>query len=119
MVFDQFEYAVLAIFLLIAGLGVNKSGLLIGAMSTWPMEWLGKISYSIYLIHFPLLIGGDRLLRKLDLLQTRAGQVVFCLSYVTIVLTISHLSWRFIETPARVAIHRWFSQIRQTSTVGP
>jgi len=118
VVFDQFEYAVPAIFLLIAGLGVNKSGRLIGAMSIGPMVWLGKISYSIYLIHFPLLIGADRLLRKFDLLQSRAGQFVFCLSYIALVLTISHLSWRYIETPARLAIHRWFSQIRQATTVG-
>ena len=54
VVFDLFEYAVPAIFLLIAGLGVNKSGPLIGAISTTPIVWLGKISYSIYLIHLPL-----------------------------------------------------------------
>lgn len=117
--FDRFEYAVPAILLLVAGLGVNKSGPAIDAMSTRPMVWLGKISYSIYLIHFPLLIGADRLLQKLDLLQSRAGQLVFCLSYVTAVLSISHLSWRFIETPARLAIHRWHSRMRQTmSAIG-
>jgi peptidoglycan/LPS O-acetylase OafA/YrhL len=118
VVFDLFEYAVPAIFLLISGLGVNKSGRFIRAMCARPMVWLGTISYSIYLIHFPLLIGADRLLRKFDLLQSRAGQFVFCLSYVALVLTISHLSWRYIETPARLAIHRWFSQIRQATTVG-
>jgi peptidoglycan/LPS O-acetylase OafA/YrhL len=120
VVFDRFEYAVPAIFLLIAGLGVNKSGPLIDAMSTRPMVWLGKISYSIYLIHFPLLIGADRLLRKFDLLQSRAGQLIFCLSYIAAVLTISHLSWRFIETPARISIHRWYSKMRQSmSASGP
>jgi peptidoglycan/LPS O-acetylase OafA/YrhL len=82
------------------------------------MVWLGTISYSIYLIHFPLLIGADRLLRKFDLFQSRAGQFVFCLSYLALVLTVSHLSWRYIETPARLAIHRWFSRMRQAPTVG-
>lgn len=120
VVFDQFEYAVPAIILLIGGLGVNKSGTLIDALSTRPIVWLGKISYSIYLIHFPLLIGSERVLSKFNVLQSRPGQFVFCLSYIAAVLCISHLSWWFFETPARVAIYRWYSQTRRSmSAIGP
>lgn len=112
VVFDLFEYAAPAIFLLIAGLGANKRGPLIEAMSSRPMVWLGKISYSIYLIHFPLLIGADRFLQKFDYLQSRSGQAAFCLCYIAVVLTLAHLSWRFFETPARVAIYRWYRGAR-------
>lgn len=107
-IFNLYEYAILAILLLIAGLGVNKSGPVIRVMSTRLMVWLGTISYSIYLIHWPLLTAADKFLYQSDLLQSRAGQAVFCLCYVGAVLMISHLSWKFIETPARVAIHRWY-----------
>jgi peptidoglycan/LPS O-acetylase OafA/YrhL len=120
VVFDRFEYAVPAIFLLIGGLGVNKSGTLIEALSTRPLVWLGKISYSTYLIHFPLLVGSERVLSKFDLLQSRPGQFVFCFSYIAAVLCISHLSWRFFETPARVSIYRWYSRTRRSmSAIGP
>jgi peptidoglycan/LPS O-acetylase OafA/YrhL len=111
-VLNLYEFAVFAIFILIAGLGGNKSGLVIRTLSSRLMVWLGQISYSIYLIHFPLFIGTDRFLHKVNLLQSRAGQATFCLCYVAAVLMISHLSWRFIETPARVAIHRWYGGAR-------
>jgi peptidoglycan/LPS O-acetylase OafA/YrhL len=30
------------------------------------------------------------------------------LCYIAAVLVVAHLSWRFIETPARIAVHSWY-----------
>src|SRR5262249_47398702 len=89
VVFDLFEYAVPAILLLIAGLGSNRAGILIDAMCSRSLVWLGKISYSIYLIHFPLLIGSDKFLQRFEL--SRLGQAAFCVCYVAAVLALAHL----------------------------
>jgi len=105
-VFNLYEYAIFPIFLLITGLGENKAGVLIRAMSSRLMVWLGTISYSIYLIHWPLLFAMDKILYRANVLQSRAGMAVFCVCYVVAVLVVSHLSYRFIETPARVALRR-------------
>src|SRR5262249_956571 len=113
VVFDLYEYAIPAILLVIGGLGVNRYGLLIPVMSSKILVWLGKISYSIYLIHLPLLMGSGKFLRKIDLLQSPSGQTIFCLCYIAVVLVLAHFSWRFIETPARIAMHAWY---RRTHT---
>jgi peptidoglycan/LPS O-acetylase OafA/YrhL len=107
-VFNLYEYAIPAILLLIGGLGINQRGLLTRIMSSQVLVWLGKISYSIYLIHLPLLMGSGRFLRKIDVLQSPSGQTIFCLCYIAAVLVVAHLSWRFIETPARIAVHSWY-----------
>jgi peptidoglycan/LPS O-acetylase OafA/YrhL len=114
--FNLYEYAIPAILLLIGALGVNKTGFFVRVMSTQVLVWLGKISYSIYLIHLPLLMGGGRILRKIDFLQSPSGQAIFCLCYIAVVLVTAHLSWRFIETPARAAVHRLYRKTRKFKT---
>lgn len=115
-VFNLYEYAIPAVLLLIGALGVNKTGLFVRVMSAQVLVWLGKISYSIYLIHLPLLMGGGRILRKMDFLQSPSGQAIFCMCYIAVVLVAAHLSWRFIETPARAAVHRLHRQTRKLKT---
>lgn len=53
-------------------------------------QWLGNISYSLYLWHFPVLIFGKSLI----------GQSAWALvALIAIMLVLSHLSSRFVERP--------------------
>lgn len=68
-----------------------------GLLSTRPMVWLGLISYSLYLWHWPLFVlVGYVVIRPLTLWES-AGVTV-----LSLVLAI--LSWRYVETPFRRAM---------------
>ncbi|MDP9128460.1 MAG: acyltransferase [Pseudomonadota bacterium] len=63
-------------------------------MEAAPLQWLGKISYSLYLVHVPVLLV---LRHSLD------GRLPLAITYTLFVFTalaIADLSYRFIEVPA-------------------
>lgn len=59
-------------------------------------DHLGKISYSMYLLHFPLLL----LLKQLGAVKGEAGLLMF----LTSTLLLATLSYRFFEVPTRTRI---------------
>ncbi|MDF1813668.1 MAG: acyltransferase [Verrucomicrobiales bacterium] len=64
-----------------------------------PMEWLGKISYSLYLVHPIVFLGADGFLRKAGQWQERslsqsAGFMAICF-FVTVVS--AWILWRLVE----------------------
>ncbi len=67
------------------------------------MTFLGRISYSLYLIHWPILVfAGAYWIEGIDL----AGRVGLML--VSVIL--AYLSWRFVENPVRrfsSSAHQW------------
>jgi peptidoglycan/LPS O-acetylase OafA/YrhL len=89
---------------LIAALGSSREGLVTRFMSSRPAYLLGLVSFSIYLIHDPLLIVGMQIVRRLPWLQTSYGSVAFVFVYGLILLVCSAVSWKFIELPARHVI---------------
>jgi peptidoglycan/LPS O-acetylase OafA/YrhL len=84
-----------AVLLIAVGSNLQGPGIL---FETRPLRFLGKISYSLYLWHWPVLMFGTLLLAG-PLAQTISlAQAVF-LALISIVL--STFSWAFIEEPAR------------------
>uniref|UniRef100_UPI003B515CA6 acyltransferase family protein n=1 Tax=Roseovarius indicus TaxID=540747 RepID=UPI003B515CA6 len=63
-------------------------------LSTPPMVWIGKLSYSLYLWHWPII--AFAVYRKGDDLSVTEG--IACLA---LALLLSALSWRFVEQPFR------------------
>ena len=79
-------------------IAAGEGGLSMGGkfLSLRPLVWVGMISYSLYLWHWPVLVFGHLLAnRKLDATE-RGGLVV-------LVFIVSWLSWRFVESPFRKA----------------
>ena len=65
-------------------------------LSLRPLVWVGLISYSLYLWHWPILVFGRFLAnRNLDAME-RGGLIV--LTFI-----VAYLSWRFVESPFRNA----------------
>ena len=76
--------------------GGSGASIVARALATRPAVLLGKISYSLYLWHFPLLAFGFYVgLGALSAAQTAA--------LLTLAFLLSLLSWRFVEQPARRA----------------
>lgn len=74
------------------------------AMRPKPLQYLGLWSYSIYLMHMPLLLVFGNLA---DRSQSVWGSFAIALSFVALLLAISALTYRYIEEPARA----WFNRI--------
>lgn len=72
----------------------------LGLLSSSPILFLGRISYSFYLFHLLVLAGAGMLVESVSL--TTHGAVLywaFCAVVGTIALTLSAISYRYIEVP--------------------
>jgi peptidoglycan/LPS O-acetylase OafA/YrhL len=105
--------------------GMGAGGILVGAMSGWPQlvppasalllfalsfdagivarllrgrwwVWLGHISFSIYLVHYPLAVAADRLLGPAG-----PGAIPRTVGMTAVLLLLSTATWRFVEEPGR------------------
>jgi peptidoglycan/LPS O-acetylase OafA/YrhL len=74
--------------------GQSTSSLTTKLLSTKPFTGIGKISYSLYLVHWPVIV----LTYFITLAPPATAQVLFILA-VSFPLAI--LSWRFVEQPFR------------------
>lgn len=84
------------------GIAIGAMGLIIVALSSIrvakilmirPVKFMGKISYSLYLFHLPILIN----LR--DFLQKSTSLWLICLISFALGLIISILAWYYVENP--------------------
>ena len=79
-------------------------GLLARLLSSRPLQWLGDISYSVYLLHVPLLSAflffWVHATHRFPIGQDLSRSVWLCLSFA-LVLAVSTLTYKFIEVPAR------------------
>ncbi len=83
--------------LLIAGGETGTS--LVGRVLSWrPIVFIGLISYSLYLWHWPILVFQNT---SLLLLHAGAGDKRSKFAVLAVSLVAATLSWRFVETPFR------------------
>lgn len=80
-----------------------------------PCVWLGEISYSIYLWHFPVQLVLVLVAARLYPLDF-SSPIVLAL-YLAATLAVSTLSYRGFEIPARKAVRRWASARRLAPAV--
>ena len=79
--------------LLLAGLGTSRSAVSL-MLATRPMRWVGRISYSLYLWHWPMLV-----IPAAAVGRELGGPAVVGLVALTFVL--AALSQRYVEDPIR------------------
>lgn len=87
-----------------AALVVGSTGEGVGSrlLDNPPMRWVGDISYSLYLWHFPVVVFGHVLLERSPLVD---------LGLLALMLALSALSYRFVEEPVRRS--SWLSGWKQ------
>ena len=77
--------------------GLQASGPLVTVLSTPPLVWLGKISYGVYLFHWPVFVMLDA--RRVDV----STPALFALR-MAVTLVIAQLSFTVIERPIRTGV---------------
>ncbi len=111
--------------LIITGIAAAPDTTLGRALSARPLLWLGKISFSLYMVHVALLRVLTPVLQRLAhgrvdeagvLVVPEAWGAAWLVVYLAALLPLSAASYRFIEDPAR----RWFRtrSPRQPSPTG-
>lgn len=75
----------------------SSSGVVNRILSLTPFVFIGQISYSLYLWHWPILV----LLRYLGIEKSSVIQ----LSVIAITFVLATLSWKYVEQPIRKARH--------------
>lgn len=96
-----------AFLMVLGGTGSTRGGATL-LLATRPLVFLGKISYSVYLVHWPLIV----------IPQTAIGwenplALPVKLGLAALALPLGWLSWRFIEEPFR-SPKRWGAGTRRT-----
>jgi peptidoglycan/LPS O-acetylase OafA/YrhL len=103
--------------ILIYGLSVSERGMTLRVLTSAPFAWLGKVSYSIYMVHFLVIWALDHVVRSVlrvpQLPATSNSEILFktppllgaalTIIAVMLVLLVSHFTYRLIEAPPR----RW------------
>ncbi len=107
------SFAAPLLFVAVTAVFAGERGVLSRLLSTAPLRALGQWSYSIYLIHVPLLLAGITFAAAWDLPLhllfaglphvADAGLVVFLVG----VIALARLTWGHIEEPARLAANAW------------
>lgn len=86
---------------------------LVNRVLSWqPLVYVGTLSYSLYLWHWPLLV----------FLRHFFGprpSTLLALATIAVTVGISYLSWRFVETPFRAVrtLHKGVSSLHATSAL--
>ncbi|HEX2469601.1 MAG TPA: acyltransferase family protein [Candidatus Limnocylindrales bacterium] len=69
-------------------------------LSGAPIRWLGRISYSLYLWHWPVLIFGTTALAQADMgVWPGVDPLLIRLGLVGVAVVLAALSWRLVEQP--------------------
>ena len=77
-------------------LGLQAPGPLQRALSLTPFVWLGRISYGVYLYHWPIFV-------LLDEQRTGLDRPVLVPLQLAVTLAVAQLSYTFVEQPVRRA----------------
>lgn len=81
------------------------------------LTWLGLISYSVYLLHIPLMTYLRGVLGDLRAMPA-VVQMALTLGYLAVLLCVSWLTYRFVESPARRLGRSWIGRGRGATAGG-
>ena len=89
-------YAAICVVLLLFALGSGRN-FADGLLQSAPLQWLGRISYGVYLWHYPVMVvlrenmGGVQ--------KVQADFISFFLASFLVSITLAFLSWHWLEAP--------------------
>lgn len=93
----------------------SDQGTLAQVLKWHPFQILGQRSYSIYMLHMPLVLIFENIAKRVDGIAASGAVLI---AYVGILLVLSGWSYRFIEDPFRIRFNRLASK-KKTLPAGP
>lgn len=81
-------------------------GALTRFFSTRAMVWGGKVSYSVYLVHFPMLLVIQQVIERLAVQPGSPLAIVVLLATIGLVIAAGGILYTWVEEPARKFIRR-------------
>jgi peptidoglycan/LPS O-acetylase OafA/YrhL len=88
-------YSLLGYFFMVVIYVVVRYGLFVPFLEVAPMRYLGKISYGLYIYHFPIIWFATRI-RDLGLSETQAKPLIFIIAFI-VTLTAASISYYLLE----------------------
>ena len=114
--FEHFIWGGLYVLLVWWGLSETKSVTIVPSSLRRPIAFLGDISYSLYLVHYPVLVAAGAL--WIAAFGGKPVNVAVPLIASLLPLPVAYLSWRFIERPSQ-EFGRALSQPRPATLPAP
>ena len=81
--------------LVAAAVGAHRRGGIVAALGWGPLAGLGKISYGVYVLHWPLLVLFNASVRYRPMTVRGA---LMCGAWFALVVAVAWMSWRFYES---------------------
>ncbi len=103
-------YSLLAYLFAVLIYTVVREGLFISLLQTKILQYLGKISYGLYVYHFPVIWFVARIVGDAGVQENFLNHVIAVLSFV-VTLLIASASYRFIERPIIDLKDRFFKLV--------
>jgi len=100
-------YTLLGYFCMLVLYVVVHHGLFLRILESSPMRYLGKISYGLYIYHFPIIWFVTRI-RDFGLSETQAKPLVFIIAFIA-TLAAASISYHFLERPLLNLKDRFFA----------
>lgn len=83
----------------------TSEGYLARILGSRPLVWLGDVSYSVYMVHFPFLLIIRRFWERLGFAQWEAaGKIIAFLITVALVIALAAMLFYLVERPARTRL---------------
>ena len=116
--FGMPDFALIALLAIFIAALATSDGLASKLFSTSPMVWLGEVSYSLYMIHFPVLRTLNIIFRpeRLHAMGVAAAVVAYVLSIVVCVIAAAALYY-LIERPLRVRLRNAAGELPRAAPV--
>lgn len=74
-------------------------------LASRPFVWLGEVSYSVYMVHFPILSVIRRLWERLGFSEWQlAGKIFAFLATIVLIVALATMLFYVVERPARVRL---------------
>jgi peptidoglycan/LPS O-acetylase OafA/YrhL len=85
----------------------GSTGVVARLLGSRPVEWSGRVSYSVYLTHFPVIvIANSYLLRHGALGLSRVERGLLILGVLVVVLVVGVATYHLVEEPSRKGLRR-------------
>ena len=112
--FINSDFALIALLAILIA-GVAGQGVLVRRVfALAPVVWLGEISYSIYVVHFPTLLvlrHGMQRLTRIDLVELESVRAMMFVISFAVVIGAASLLYYLVEYPARRRLRNAFGTI--------